>query len=90
MRERLKVFDVYLEETWRAQTGWVVADEQLRTELKAAAANMVLPAYRRFLGVYRGVIDGGKISEKTLRHSPQEVEARINELFEGRKKTPAK
>ncbi|KAG0466280.1 hypothetical protein HPP92_017860 [Vanilla planifolia] len=90
MRERLKVFDVYLEETWRAQTGWVVADEQLRTELKAAAANMVLPAYRRFLGVYRGVIDGGKISDKTLRHSPQEVEARINELFEGRKKTPAK
>ncbi|PKA64288.1 hypothetical protein AXF42_Ash009508 [Apostasia shenzhenica] len=74
MRGRLKMFDVYLEDTWRTQAAWIVTDDRLRAELHAAAAAIVLPAYQRFLDLYR---------EKNVRHSPQEVEARINELFEG-------
>ncbi|KAK8969381.1 hypothetical protein KSP40_PGU010002 [Platanthera guangdongensis] len=80
MRERMKVLDVYFEETWRAQRGWVVADETLRSEIRAAAAAMVMPAYRRFLGIYKAV---EKHVEKNVKHSAQEVEGRINELFIG-------
>ncbi|PKA50497.1 hypothetical protein AXF42_Ash013711 [Apostasia shenzhenica] len=77
MCERLKVFDVYLEETCRARAAWIITDDSLRAELRAASSAIVLPAYRRFLAVYR---------EKNVRHSPQEVEARISELFEGSRK----
>ncbi|KAI0503967.1 hypothetical protein KFK09_014914 [Dendrobium nobile] len=80
MRERLKVFNVYFEETCRAQSGWVVADERLRAEMRMTAVGIVMPAYRRFLESYRGV-EGGKHGDRNVKHSAQEVEARINELF---------
>lgn len=84
MRERLKVFDVYFEETCRAQSGWLVPDERLRAEMRMTAVAIVMPPYRRFLGLYRGVAEGGKHGDRNLKHSAQEVEARINELFIGR------
>lgn len=80
MRERMKVLDVYFEETWRVQRGWVLADETLRSEIRATAAAIVMPAYRRFLGIYKAVEKHG---ERNVKHSAQEVEARINELFVG-------
>lgn len=84
MRERLKVFDVYFEETCMAQSSWVVADERLRREMRMAAVAIVMPAYRRFLGFYRGVVEVGKHGDRNVKHSAQEVEAMINELFIGR------
>lgn len=87
MRERLRKVDVYMEETRQAQMHWVVADERLRKELLVAAVGIVLPAYRRFLQVYRGQLEGRRHREKYLRHrSPREVEIKINELFEGSKR----
>lgn len=78
LRERMKVFDVYFDETWQAQSDWVVVDDGLRGEMRAVAASIVLPAYRQFLGFYSGV---EKHAERNAKHSPQLVEARINELF---------
>ncbi|KAL0914809.1 hypothetical protein M5K25_015192 [Dendrobium thyrsiflorum] len=84
MRERLRMVDVYLEETRRAQMDWVVADDRLKKELRVAAAGIILPAYWRFLEVYRGLSEERRHGEKILRHySPREVEMKINELFGG-------
>ncbi|XP_072996545.1 exocyst complex component EXO70B1-like [Typha latifolia] len=81
MRERLRMFNNYLEEISRVQAGWVAADPQLQTELRVSVLEMVLPAYRNFLARMRGMADSGR--DKYLKYSPEEVEARIDELFEG-------
>ncbi|WOK96682.1 hypothetical protein Cni_G05389 [Canna indica] len=83
MRERLRMFNTYVEDIWRVQTGWVVADEQLRTDLRLAVASLVLPAYRNFVGRLRMTGEAGKQAERYLKYSVEDVEARINELFEG-------
>lgn len=89
MREKLRMVDAYLEETRQAQMHWVVADERLRKELLVAVVRIVLPAYRRFLEVYRGQSEGRRHGEKYLRHhsSSELVETKINVLFEGSRRT---
>lgn len=83
MRERLRLFNGYLEEIWRVQSGWVVADEQLKTELRLAGSGAVVPAYRSFLGRLRAAAEG-RNSEKNVKYRVEEVESRFNELFEGK------
>ncbi|XP_038988330.1 exocyst complex component EXO70B1-like [Phoenix dactylifera] len=83
MRERLRVFNAYFDEICRAQTGWVVPDEQLRAELRISGSELVLPAYRNFLGRYRNLAEAGKHTKKYAKYSAEDVEARIGELFEG-------
>ncbi|XP_010922642.1 exocyst complex component EXO70B1 [Elaeis guineensis] len=83
MRERLQVFNSYFDEIYRSQTGWVLADEQLKAELRISVSELVLPAYRNFLARYRNAADSGKYAEKHARYSEEDVEARIGELFEG-------
>ncbi|XP_074561373.1 exocyst complex component EXO70B1-like [Curcuma longa] len=83
LRERLRVFNNYVEDIWRMQSGWVVADEQLQTELRLAVAAMVLPAYRNFLGRLRTTAEAGKQADRHVKYNVEDVEARINQLFEG-------
>uniref|UniRef100_A0A1D1YV69 Exocyst subunit Exo70 family protein n=1 Tax=Anthurium amnicola TaxID=1678845 RepID=A0A1D1YV69_9ARAE len=83
MRVKLEVFNMHFEEIYRAQTRWVVVDEQLRTELRISAVEIVLPAYQSFLGRFRQLLEAGKVPEKYVKSSEESVEARINELFQG-------
>ncbi|KAG6519667.1 exocyst complex component EXO70B1-like [Zingiber officinale] len=83
LRERLRVFNNYLEDIWRVQSEWVVTHDQLRTELRVAVAALVLPAYRNFIGRLRATADSGKLADRYIKYSVEDVEARINELFEG-------
>ncbi|KAG1365662.1 exocyst complex component EXO70B1 [Cocos nucifera] len=83
MRERLRIFNAYFGEIYRAQTRWVVADEQLRAELRISVSELVLPVYRNFLGRYRNLAETGKHAEKYAKYSAEDVEAGIGELFEG-------
>ncbi|XP_010931301.1 exocyst complex component EXO70B1 [Elaeis guineensis] len=83
MRERLRIFNAYFGEIHRAQTGWVVADEQLRAEIRISVSELVLPAYRNFLGRYRNLVEAGKHPEKYVKYSVEDVDAGIGELFVG-------
>ncbi|XP_077213592.1 exocyst subunit exo70 family protein B1 [Tasmannia lanceolata] len=83
VKEKLKVFNMYFEENCKAQTGWVVVDEQLRTELRISIAGNVVPAYRNFLGKFQNFLEGGKNAEKYVKYSVEGVESRINGLFQG-------
>ncbi|WOL05568.1 hypothetical protein Cni_G14297 [Canna indica] len=83
MPERLRVFNTYVEDIWKAQCRWVVTDEQLRTELRLAVGAIVIPAYRNFVARLRLVGDAGKQAERYLKHSVEDVQAKINELFGG-------
>uniref|UniRef100_A0A6V7QRC0 Exocyst subunit Exo70 family protein n=1 Tax=Ananas comosus var. bracteatus TaxID=296719 RepID=A0A6V7QRC0_ANACO len=81
MKERLRIFNNYFEEICREQSGWVAADEQVRAELRVSVLEMVLPPYRSFVGRLKGMPDAGR--DKYVKYTPDDVEARINRLFEG-------
>ncbi|VFQ76620.1 unnamed protein product [Cuscuta campestris] len=83
LKEKLKMFNTYFEETCRAQATWVVFDEQLREELRISVAGTLSPAYRNFIGRFYNVSESGKHADKHVRYTVEEVEARINELFQG-------
>lgn len=90
LRSRFRRFNVCLEELCDAQAGWVVADEQLRAEIRISAVGMVLPAYRNFLGRVKAMEAGRQqqVVERCVKYAPEDVEARINAIFQGSWKKP--
>ncbi|CAH9138591.1 unnamed protein product [Cuscuta epithymum] len=85
LKEKLKLFNSYFEDICKAQTAWVVFDEQLREELRISVAETLSPAYRNFIGRLYSTPDYGKhaAADKHVRYTVEELEARINELFQG-------
>ncbi|KAL1553285.1 exocyst complex component EXO70B1-like [Salvia divinorum] len=85
LKERFKNFNAMFDEIKRTQTNWVVCDEQLQSELRVSISNMVVPAYRSFLGRYGQVFTPGRQTEKYVKYQGEEVENSIDELFDGKK-----
>ncbi|KAF6174112.1 hypothetical protein GIB67_020294 [Kingdonia uniflora] len=83
LREKLKVFNMHFDEICRTQSAWVVADEQLRDELRTSVIGNLAPAYRNFLGRFHSVIELGRNSEKYVKYSVEDIEASIHALFQG-------
>ncbi|KAG5515043.1 hypothetical protein RHGRI_036172 [Rhododendron griersonianum] len=83
MKEKLKLFNLNFEEICKAQSTWVIFDEQMREEMRIAVSENLTPAYRSFLGRFQNLSDIGK-HEKHIKYSVEDVVARISELFEGR------
>lgn len=83
MKEKLKLFNMYFEEICKAQSTWIIFDEQMREEMRISVNGNLSPAYRSFLGRFQNLSDIGK-HEKHIRYTVEDVEARVNELFEGR------
>lgn len=83
LKERFKNFNAAFEENVKIQSGWIVSDAQLCAELQISITEMILPAYRSFLGRFQNHLDVVKNPEKYVKHTPEDVEGRINELFEG-------
>nr|GMD25314.1 exocyst complex component EXO70B1 [Ipomoea batatas] len=83
LKDKLKLFNSYFDEICKNQTTWVVFDEQLREELRISVTGTLSPAYRNFIGRVYNIPDFGKHTEKHIRYSVEDLEARINELFQG-------
>ncbi|GLJ37541.1 hypothetical protein SUGI_0762870 [Cryptomeria japonica] len=83
LKERFKNFNDLFEQIHKVQSSWTVADDQLQTELRISIAEMVIPAYRSFLGRFRQFLENGKHSEKYIKYTPEDLEIYINELFDG-------
>ncbi|KAL4587807.1 hypothetical protein LXL04_000681 [Taraxacum kok-saghyz] len=82
LKDKLKVFNSQFEEIFRTQSTWAIFDEQLREELKISVAGTLLPAYRNFLGRFYNLQDIGKYADKHVKFSIEDVEARIDDLFQ--------
>ncbi|KAJ3669052.1 hypothetical protein LUZ60_011002 [Juncus effusus] len=78
--EKLRVFNNYLDENCRAQSEWIIAEEGLRGEVRRSVMEMVVPAYRNFIGRLRGVNDG---RDGYVKYTPEIVEVMIGDLFRG-------
>ncbi|GAB4824321.1 hypothetical protein Ancab_007209 [Ancistrocladus abbreviatus] len=81
LKDRIKLFNAYLEEICKTQSTWVIFDDQLREELKISVTGNLLPAYRTFIGRFETT---ERNAERYIKYSVEDVEARINnELFQG-------
>ncbi|MFS7902929.1 putative exocyst complex component Exo70, cullin repeat-like-containing domain superfamily [Helianthus anomalus] len=82
LKDKLKLFNSQFIEICRNQSTWVIFDEQLRDELKISVAGTLLPAYRNFLGRFHNLQDIGKYADKHVKFTIEDVEARIDGLFQ--------
>ncbi|CAI9111627.1 OLC1v1011889C1 [Oldenlandia corymbosa var. corymbosa] len=89
LKERFKSFNAMFDEIHKTQSGWVVSDEQLQSELRVSISNMVIPAYRAFLARYGQTLTPGRQTEKYVKHQPEEIEELVDELFDGNAANPA-
>ncbi|KAL5229170.1 hypothetical protein ABZP36_017435 [Zizania latifolia] len=85
LKERFKNFNLAFEELYKTQTTWRVMDPQLREELKISISEKVLPAYRSFVGRFRGQLEGGRSSARYIKYNPEDLENHVSDFFEGRR-----
>ncbi|KAG7577194.1 Exocyst complex component Exo70 [Arabidopsis thaliana x Arabidopsis arenosa] len=83
LRERFKAFNTMFEEVHRIQSTWSVPDAQLREELRISLSEHLIPAYRSFLGRFRGHIESGRHPENYLKYSVEDIETIVLDFFEG-------
>jgi exocyst complex protein 7 len=83
LRERFKSFNAMFEEVHRTQALWLIPDTQLREELRISISEIVIPAYRSFLGRFRSHIESGKHPENYIKFSVEDLEAAVLDFFEG-------
>ncbi|KAF8045085.1 hypothetical protein N665_5618s0001 [Sinapis alba] len=83
LRERFKAFNAMFEEVHRTQSTWSVPDAQLREELRISLSEHLIPAYRSFLGRFRGHIESGRHPENYLKYSVEDIERIVLDFFEG-------
>ncbi|PHU27842.1 hypothetical protein BC332_06174 [Capsicum chinense] len=83
LKERFKSFNTMFDEIHKTQSTWVISDEQLQSELRVSISNMVIPAYRSFLGRFSQTFTAGRQTEKYVKYQPEDIETHIDELFDG-------
>ncbi|CAN6362374.1 unnamed protein product [Urochloa humidicola] len=83
LKDRFKQFNAAMDEIQRTQGAWVVSDEQLQSELRVSIAAVIVPAYRSFLGRFSQHFSAGRQTEKYIKLSGEDLEAIIEELFDG-------
>lgn len=84
MKEKLKMFNLHFEEICRVQSQWFVFDEQLREELRISVEKLLLPAYGSFIGRFQIIPELAKNGDKYIKFGMEDIEARLNNLFQGR------
>lgn len=83
LRERFKAFNAMFEEVHRTQATWLVLDTQLREELRISISEILIPAYRSFLGRFRTHIESGRHPENYIKYSVEDLENAVLDFFEG-------
>ncbi|KAK7385587.1 hypothetical protein VNO78_31313 [Psophocarpus tetragonolobus] len=83
MKEKLKSFNAVFEEICREQTSWFVFDEQLREEIRISLEKILLPPYVNFIGRFQSYTEISKHADKYIKYGPEEIQARLNDLFQG-------
>lgn len=71
------------EEIYQRQCGWSVPDSELRESVKLMVAEILLPAYRAFIERFECLIKDPKAPGKYIKHTPEELELFLGNLFEG-------
>lgn len=87
VKERFSQFNNEFEDIYKTQTSWLIADDDLREDLRISIGQMLLPAYRTFHGRYAIYLDGIRHKERYLKYSPDDLQRYLLDLFEGSQKS---
>lgn len=72
VRQKLRAFNAAFDETVQIQSKWLIAEKDLRDGTLAAVTQMVVPAYRSFLGHFGSLLEGrGRDSDKYIKYTPE-------------------
>ncbi|KAL7113856.1 hypothetical protein ACP275_04G085100 [Erythranthe tilingii] len=77
LREKLKMFNSYFEETCKTQSTWVIFNEELCEEFTVSVSETVSEAYSGFIRRF------GKHGDRHIKYSVEDIEAWIGDLFQG-------
>ncbi|GFZ04320.1 exocyst subunit exo70 family protein D3 [Actinidia rufa] len=83
LRERFKSFNAIFEEVHRTQATWLIPDIQLREELRISCSELLIPAYRSFLGRFRSHVESGRHPEAYIKYMVEDLETAVLDFFEG-------
>lgn len=84
VRQKLRAFNAAFDETVQIQSKWLIAEKDLRDGTLAAVTQMVVPAYRSFLGHFGSLLEGrGRDSDKYIKYTPEILETILGDLFGG-------
>ncbi|KAG0469897.1 hypothetical protein HPP92_016597 [Vanilla planifolia] len=83
LRERFRAFNAAFDDVHRTQAMWSVPDSQLREELRISISEILLPAYRAFLGRFRHHIESGRHPDMYIKYSAEDLELALSDFFEG-------
>ncbi|XP_028547534.1 exocyst complex component EXO70B1 [Dendrobium catenatum] len=83
LKDRFRCFNTMFEEILKTQSAWIVSDYQLQSELRVSVSAVIVPAYRSFLARFSQYLDPGRQTEKYIKFGPEDLEALIDELFDG-------
>ncbi|KAJ1263326.1 hypothetical protein BS78_09G175400 [Paspalum vaginatum] len=84
MLQKLRMFNTYFEEIYAAQSEWVIADDQLRVDIRAAVEDSVMPVYASLIAKLKSSPETGR--DLYIKYTPEAVVAHIQQLFEGASK----
>ncbi|KAL5223017.1 hypothetical protein ABZP36_027730 [Zizania latifolia] len=79
--QKLRMFNGYLEEICAIQSEWVITDEQLREDVRAAITDSVKSAYTGLIARLKSSPEAAQ--DLFIKHTPEDVEVQIQHLFEG-------
>eukprot|EP00250_Pteridium_aquilinum_P002046 c12254_g1_i1 orf=825-2642(+) len=82
LKEKFKQFNTTFDEVVKTQQSWIVSDPQLCADLRISIVEMLLPAYRAFLGRFRNLLESERNSERYLKYAAEDLESILNDLFE--------
>jgi exocyst complex protein 7 len=88
LKERFKNFNTCFEEIYRTQTAWKVPDAELREDLRISISELVIPAYRSFLGRFGNRVESGRYAGKYIKYSADDLQSYLLDLFEGSPRVP--
>ncbi|KAM0888218.1 hypothetical protein ACQ4PT_028546 [Festuca glaucescens] len=81
MLQKLRMFNTYFEEIYAVQSEWVIADDQLRMDIRSAVEDSVMPVYAALIARLKSAPETGR--DLYIKYTPEDVEAHIRHLFEG-------
>ncbi|CAN6350707.1 unnamed protein product [Urochloa humidicola] len=81
MLQKLRMFNTYFDEIFTTQSEWVIADEQLRVDIRAAVEDSVMPVYASLIAKLKSSPETGR--DLYIKYTPEVVVDRIHHLFEG-------
>ncbi|KAL6496919.1 hypothetical protein OROGR_028848 [Orobanche gracilis] len=83
LKERFRTFNVMFDEVHRTQATWFIPDTQLREELRISISEILVPAYRSFLGRFKSHIESGRHPENYIKYSVEDLDSAVLDFFEG-------